>query len=112
MGGESMKKLGILLAAIVGSALLPSASMAACQVQGTIPEVIVSSSSASIHVRPNSFGATTFVYFSTSVFLITAALNAQASHEHVFATGNATQCSTPSGGASSGGTLIGLDVSP
>ena len=107
-----MKKLGILLAATVASALLPSASMATCTAEGTIPEVIVTASSAIIHVRANISNALTFAYTSNSTFLITAALSAQASHQHVLATGGATKCGIQTGGQSAGGVLISLNVSP
>jgi hypothetical protein len=105
-----MTKLCALVA--VACALLPSAGYASCTVSGTIPEVVVFSTGATIDVRANAPGATTYIFTTTNAFFSTAALVAQSSHMHVTVYGNRTACGAVSGGESTGGNVSIIDVSP
>jgi len=105
-----MTKLCALVA--VACALLPSAGYSDCIVTGTIPEVVVFSTGATINVRANGPGATTYTFTTTNTFFSTAALVAQSSHMHVRVYGNRSACSAVIGGESTGGNVTIIDVSP
>jgi hypothetical protein len=107
-----MTRLSILLAATAVSALLPSAAAAVCGTIGTIPRISLTTTVATITVRANTPGTITYVFTTTHGGFLTAAVAAQASHETVYVTGNASSCGAVAGGASAGGAMTGLIVAP
>lgn len=111
-GGEKMKKVLVLLTVAVAFGLLPSISQANCVANGTIPRLIVTSPSTQISVRLNFPGATTFLFVTADDTFIQAAAAAEASHVNVTVIGNAAACGAVVGGASAGGTVTQITVSP
>ena len=106
-----MKKLGILLAAAAASVLLPSVSNAACTTFGQVTRVTVTSTSASVWVRASSTTANTYVFSTSNISQLTAALTAQASHQQVRVDGNAASCPGAVGGTIIGGAVVNIYVS-
>jgi len=107
-----MTKLTILLAAAAAGSLLPNVTFAACVAIGTIPRTTLSTSAATVAVRANAPGTISFIFTTTHPGFLAAALAAQSSNQQVSVTGSAGACGAPAGGASSGGSITGMVVSP
>jgi hypothetical protein len=111
-GRKAITKLGVLLAAAAACTLLPSVSQATCFAVGTIPRVTIGTASATVAVRSNSAGSTTYLYSTTNANFLNAALIAEASHMNVSINGNASSCGAVSGGQSQGGSIVAFQISP
>jgi len=108
-----MTKPAILLIAAAASVLLPSVSNAACTTFGQVTRVTVPSTSASVLVRASTTNpSNTYVFTTSNILQLTAALTAQASHQQVRVDGNRASCSGVVGGTIIGGVIVTISVSP
>jgi hypothetical protein len=109
-----MKKLFLCALAVVACGLSASAAQALCNVVGEISRVSVNPGGvqSSFYVRTSNPGSTSFLFNTIDIKIITAALSAQASHERVLVTGNATTCGAVVSGSSFGGSVNSITTAP
>jgi len=109
-----MKKQFLCALVVVACGLSASAAQALCIVSGEITRISVNPGGvqSSFYVRASNPGSISFLFTTIDTKIITAALSAQASHERVQVTGNATSCGAVVNGSSFGGTVNTVTTAP
>ena len=112
MKRSSMKQLLALVVVLAGSSMLVRASQAACIATGEISRISNNVGSSNFFVRGENPGSVSVLFVTSDLGIISATNTAQASHMRVTVTGSNSFCTTPVGGASSGGNVITLTTAP
>ena len=109
-----MKRYCLLTLTVVVCGVGVSIAQAACVATGEISRVSVNPGTvaSSFYVRTSTPGSASMLFASNDEKVMTAALSAQASHERVQVTGNATACGAVASGVSLGGAVVAIITAP
>lgn len=109
-----MKRYHFLTLSLVAYGVGASIAQAACIATGEISRATTNPGTiASVfEVRTSTPGSASLRFTTSDEKIMAAVLSAQASHERVQVTGNATACGAVSGGVSLGGVVVNITTAP